>query len=498
MNPFKHYGFETDTAVERLYPFKEGAGQLWLGLSDTTSPKPIGIKDNRHIVTVAGSRTGKGTAAIVPNLCLYPGSVVCLDPKGENASLTADRRGKGKPKLALPGLGQQVVVLDPFGKSKVRDEYRGRFNPLESIDVASLEAVDQAGDLANALVVISNDKDAHWDESARNFVKALILHVKSFDLSFLMGAAWTKGVADSGGRYEPDLPILRDLLMRGSPYYAELWGRTSERKLTDFEALLQSMLDNPIAGGVVASAASALQSLGASERASILSTARRNTEFLDSPAIRENLSGRSSFHPRDLKHKAGGVTVYVCLPSGRLHAHFRWMRMILISILGAAEQDFDEPATKHSTLFILDEFAQLNRVDLIEKAAGLMAGYRVQLWVILQDLTQLQRLYKDSWETFLGNAGVLQFFGNTDLTTLKYISSKIGRYDVLKKAGGQSSESDLLSESEIEKILCREDETQQCYQLPYALQIVLLAGRRPLLARKTPYYKSKSLFKLAV
>src|SRR5579863_934856 len=35
-----------------------------------------------HIVTVAPTRSGKGVGAVIPNLLLYPGSIVVTDPKG--------------------------------------------------------------------------------------------------------------------------------------------------------------------------------------------------------------------------------------------------------------------------------------------------------------------------------------------------------------------------------------------------------------------------------
>lgn len=343
INPFKHYDFESEDAVERLYSYERG--MFWLGRADSRNARPIGLKDNRHIVTIAGSRAGKGTAAIIPNLCLYPGSVICLDPKGENANHTAARRGQGSTEVE--GMGQKVVVLDPFGKTRASAaSYRGTFNPMESIGLDSPEAVDQAADLANALVVISNEKDAHWDESARNFIKGLILHAKSCPLGLLYPEETRPDI--------PDLTVVRYLLMNGSAHFAEM--ARKDKPLTPFEGLLQSMQENWACDGAIVAAANALSSLGSTERASILSTARRNTEFLDSPAIRQNLSGRSSFHPRELKEAEGGVSVYLCLPSTRLHSHFRWMRMILVSILGASEQPMphttklSETATGHSTL----------------------------------------------------------------------------------------------------------------------------------------------------
>ncbi|MBL8053917.1 MAG: type IV secretory system conjugative DNA transfer family protein, partial [Nitrospira sp.] len=78
--------------VATRYAFREGA--VWLG---RTMPRqtPIGVNDDRHVCLVAGTRSGKGTSVIIPNLSTWPGSVVVIDPTGDNATLTAPRRGNG-------------------------------------------------------------------------------------------------------------------------------------------------------------------------------------------------------------------------------------------------------------------------------------------------------------------------------------------------------------------------------------------------------------------
>ena len=64
----------------------------------------IGWNDDRHVMTIAGSRAGKGVSLIIPNLLLYEGSALVIDPKGENARITARRRGKGtQTRRARPG-----------------------------------------------------------------------------------------------------------------------------------------------------------------------------------------------------------------------------------------------------------------------------------------------------------------------------------------------------------------------------------------------------------
>ena len=64
--------------------------------------------------------------------------------------------------------------------------------------------------------------------------------------------------------------------------------------------------------GVVKGAGRALQSMADKERESVLSEARTQTEFLDSPALRKTLQ-RSDFRLRDLK--SGIVSVFLCLPA---------------------------------------------------------------------------------------------------------------------------------------------------------------------------------------
>ena len=70
----------------------------------------IGVGDDRHALTIAGSRAGKGRAAIIPNMLRYSGSVLAIDPKGELALATAEVRASK--------LGQRVVVVDPIRHDK--------------------------------------------------------------------------------------------------------------------------------------------------------------------------------------------------------------------------------------------------------------------------------------------------------------------------------------------------------------------------------------------
>jgi type IV secretion system protein VirD4 len=389
-------------------------GSIWLG-RNRGSGAAVGFEDNRHVVTIAGSRSGKGTSAIVPNLCDYPGSIICIDPKGENATVTARRRDGGSP--YCHGIGQQVVVLDPFRVADVPAELRGTFNPLDSINVDGLDALDEAQAVAEALVVSEDPRDMHWSESAKQLIAAIVLFAKLV------------GPEGSG-----NLRFVRVLLTSGVP-------GDQQPDVSGFDVLLQRMRDckdHPM-GAPIAAAADTLLGMGQDERGSVLSFARRNTAFLDSPRMQAALE-ESTFSLAELKTAPAGCTLYLCLPVKELASHGRWLRLVVMLALAEMERlGHGRPATGHPVLFLLDEFASLGYMRPVEVAAGYIAGYGVKLWPILQDLQQLQGLYPKSWATFLGNAGVLQCFANTDPPTLEYLSKRLGETELRQLTASESS-----------------------------------------------------------
>lgn len=399
-------------------------GQIWLGRTTDPSAEAVGFSDDRHIVTIAGSRSGKGTSAIVPNLCNYPGSVICIDPKGENATVSARRRADGSD-YAM-GMGQEVAVLDPFGVADVPDALRASFNPLDLIDIDGPDAIDEAKAIAEAIVVSDDPKDMHWTESARQWVAALALYVKV--------------VAHEGSR---DLDMVRLLLTRG---LLPDQGATEGDSVSGFQELIRLMKGCNAAHGAIAAAAETLDGMATDERGSVLSFARRNTAFLDSPRMKA-VTSSSTFDLGALKTSARGLSIYLCLPVKDLGNHGRWLRlMVMLSMAQMEKLGHRPPASGHPVLFLLDEFASLGHMRPVEQAIGYIAGFGVKLWIVLQDLQQLQANYRHTWSTFLANAGVLQSFGNNDQLTLDYLSKRLGDTEVRQYTSSESK-SRSLSES---------------------------------------------------
>jgi type IV secretion system protein VirD4 len=75
---------------------------------------------------------------------------------------------------------------------------------------------------------------------------------------------------------------------------------------------------------------------------------------------------------------------------------------------------------------MLDEFAQLGHMEVIQDNYALLRGFGVKLWTVWQDLNQAKQLYKEQWETFISNAGIVQTFAPQDLTTREYLSKLSG------------------------------------------------------------------------
>jgi len=382
-------------------------GQLW----ERDVPHRFVSADDRHLVTIAGSRSGKGRSLILPNLLSYPGSVVCIDPKGENAAVTARYR--------RDTLGQNVVILDPFNVLAKRGDLadlRGGFNPFEWVN-ADATAVDDVAALADALIVRDNDRDPHWNESARAFLKGIMLFVMS-----LPTYTYADDDAENG---EPtgvnwSLDFVRRLVSVGLSKRA---GRPPS-----LDGLLKTMQESDGFDGAVSAAGHLIAQMGENERGGVLSNLRRHTEFLESKPIAECLAS-SDFDPSKIAVEP--TTVYLVLPEWRMGTHARWLRVVITSLMQGLQRAKRAPGG-HATLFVLDEFATLGHMESIERAAGYIAGFGVKLWLIVQDLNQLKSLYADRWETFLGNAGALTAFGNADVTTLQYLSQRLGATEVVR------------------------------------------------------------------
>ncbi|EAQ01000.1 hypothetical protein OB2597_18791 [Pseudooceanicola batsensis HTCC2597] len=401
-----------------------------------------------HLITLAPTRAGKGVGTVIPNLLAAERSVLVIDPKGENARIAGEARRRFGP----------VHVLDPF---EVSGHPSAAYNPLDRLTPDSLDLGEDAASLTEALVMDPPGQvtEAHWNEEAKAILGGLIMFCVCHE-----------------DRDRRSLATVREYLT------------LPPEKL---RALLELMQDSDEAGGLIARAANRFLGKADREAASVLSNAQRHTHFLDSPRIAKCLV-RSDFAFSDLRHRI--TSVFLVLPPNRMDAYSRWLRLLVSQALqdiardaeasvGAqgASQRLEAPA-----LFLLDEFAALGRLEAVERAMGLMAGYGLQLWPILQDMSQLKDLYAERAGTFIANAGVQQVFGVNDFETAKWLSQMIGQEtagfqtDSFKPGDGPSFSNNLTGRD-----LLTPDEIMQ---LPPDRQLLRVQGQATAVAQKLRYY----------
>ena len=408
-----------------------------------------------HLITLAPTRAGKGVGTVIPNLLAADRSVLVIDPKGENARIAGEARRR---------FGT-VHVLDPFEVSGMPS---AAYNPLDRLTPDSLDLGEDAASLTEALVMDPPGQvtEVHWNEEAKAILGGLIMFCVCHE-----------------DRNRRTLATVREYLT------------LPPEKL---RALLELMQDSDAAGGLIARAANRFLGKADREAASVLSNAQRHTHFLDSPRIARCLA-RSDFAFSDLRHRI--TSVFLVLPPNRLDAYSRWLRLLVSQALQDIARDAEASVRPQSglagtqggtqrlrtpTLFLLDEFAALGRLEAVERAMGLMAGYGLQLWPILQDMSQLKDLYGERAGTFIANAGVQQVFGVNDFETAKWLSQMIGQEtagfqtDSFKPGDGPSFSNNLTGRD-----LLTPDEIMQ---LPPDRQLLRVQGQATAVAQKLRYY----------
>ena len=123
---------------------------------------------------------------------------------------------------------------------------------------------------------------------------------------------------------------------------------------------------------------------------------------------------------------------------------------------------------------------------------GLMAGYGVQLWPILQDVHQLRATYGQRAGTFLSNAGILQVFGVNDHDSARLVSDLLGQetvvFQTMSRALDAQASGITLGQQHVGRPLLTPDEVRN---LPQAAELLFLAGQRPIAAVKLRYFEDR-------
>ena len=368
----------------------------WRRCHGRPAPNPLGLqwntrrgharrrvwyKLNRHVICFGPTRSGKGVSLEIPNLLRLgarkrdPLSIISIDPKGENAAVTARWRATVS----------NVVYLNPLNVGLLGST---GFNPLAALDHTSPQFFLHASAIAEALVRIAESGDPFWSISARNLVLALVM--------------WEVRQARTAN--PPRMPLLknvRGMLTGDLPATATAIFNSGDFVLASLAG--QFMEKNKTNDGIVATASS-------------------GTQWLLDQNMLDDLA-KDGIDWAQLKTKP--TTVYVILPAHALETFSAWLRLVVACAFNALYRQ--EGGGGLRTLFLMSEFAQLGRLSMVGAALAQGAGYGIQLFPVLQDINQLRKLYgRDEANTFLGMSGATFAFTPNDGETAEWMSKRAG------------------------------------------------------------------------
>lgn len=431
---------------------------------------PITYGGARHFTTIAATRSGKSVSVLVPNIMLAPGSTVILDVKsGELAMITARYR---------QSIGHNVALYDPYDVVASRLGMKSvQINLLDGINPDSDHAFDDAFLLADALVIPERQGESHWSVEAQALVAGLSIAVKCKDEQTIISKS---DLGVEGG----DIGDVRAILnMNASEFYRYINGTFAEDGKILARGMMQSR--NPF----VRAAAGRLSNKAEKELSGVISTAQKNTHFLESPLIRRSLSD-STF---DLKELGNNRTdLYIIIPADRIATSGRLIRALLSKTLATVARLPKKPSPP--VYFVIEEMAAIGRLEIVESSYGLMAGFGLQLHGVWQDLSQAKNLYPNSWQTFIANSACIQAFGTRDAFTAEYLSKMCGRTSIEQISNETAEKRASLfgdpkyfgADDRLEgRSLITPEEIMTMHP---GVQLLILAGANPVMAYKTAYF----------
>ena len=412
------------------------------------------LAGQQGVALAAPPRAGKGTGVVVPNALNWPGSLVCVDIKRENWTLTAGYRARS---------GQACYLFDPFAE----DRRTARWNPFSYVSGDPARRLNDLQRIAEMLYPDPPNVDPFWTASARSLFLGIALYLfETPSLRKTIGEVLRQGMASDDEGF-------------GQHWKRLIEGRNSGRRPLSPECV-RSLYDVIDLAPVTAS--------------SIRKTFTSRLDLWLNPIL-DAATSESDFDLRQLRTIP--MSIYVSVNPDDLHRLRPVLNLFFQQAIGLQTRELPErnPAFKHQVMMLLDEFTALGRIPIIAEAISYLPGYNVRVVLVIQTPAQLREVYGiHNAEIMLKSLAARIVFAPKDFADAREISDELGFTTVpvrtvSKPIGGtfdrrgSRSRSQTLSQQRRALLL-----PQEVKELGTEEAIVFYEGLRPIRCRKIRYF----------
>jgi type IV secretion system protein VirD4 len=397
----------------------------------------------QHALLFAPTGSGKGVGFVIPNLLFWEHSVVVHDIKLENHMLASGWRAKQ---------GQKVFVWEPSNPDGVTHCY----NPIDWVSSKPGQMVDDVQKISN---LIMPEKD-FWNNEARSLFLGVVLYL-------LADNTKTKSFGE----------VVRTM--------------RSDDVVYNLAVVLDTLGDaiHPVAYMNIA----AFLQKADKERSGVISTMNSSLELWANPLI-DAATASSDFNIMELKKVK--TTVFVGLTPDNIQRLQKLMQVFYqqaTEFLSRKMPDLKEEP--YGVMFLMDEFPTLGKMEQFKAGIAYFRGYRVRLFLIIQDTQQLKGTYEDAgMNSFLSNSTFRITFAANNYETANLISQLCGNKTVESASYSKPIFFDLnistrtQNVSKVQRALLL---PQEVIQLPRDDQIVLIESFPPIRSKKIKYFEDK-------
>jgi type IV secretion system protein VirD4 len=417
--------------------------------------KYLTLPGQQGAILSAPPRAGKGVGVVVPNLLNFPGSVIVVDIKRENWTITAGFRQKH---------GQHVFLFDPLSETGET----ACWNPLFYVSNDSNIRINDIQRIAEMLYMVDTGKDPFWALNSRKLFLGIALYLfETLHTTRTLGEVLRQAM--SGGTTGEGFVAHWKRIIGGR--------RSGKQRLSwQCEAAIYEVID------LAPQTASGIRSEFTSKLSLWLNP------LLDAA------TSSNDFDLRDLRKKP--MSIYVGVTPDNLDRIRPVLSLFFQQAIGLQTRELPEqnPQLKHQLLLMLDEFTSLGRIPIIETSCGYLPGYNIRIMLVIQTPSQLRSVYgRDGADTIIKTLAGRILFAPKDFADAQEISNELGSTTVKGKSRSRpmwgSGKGNSTTESDQRRMLLLPQEVKE---LGDDKEIIIYEGIRPILAEKIIYYQDKN------